>query len=81
MTKIDPYKDDEQKLPNRFNLWIERLRQQLRPIPDFLEGDGTPEGSVTAKRGTRYYNRTGGAGTYLYVKTSTTGNTGWVAYG
>lgn len=76
--KIEPYRDE--KLPERFMRWIERLRGALRPVPDFSFGDGTPEGAVMGVVGDRYYNRTGGAGTRLYVKTTNTGNTGWVAY-
>ena len=78
MPSLEPYKD--MQLPERFQRWIETLRIKLRPIPDFLEGDGSPEGVVTAARGTRYFNRTGAAGTFGYVKTTTTGNTGWIAY-
>lgn len=79
MPAIEPYKDD--KLPNRFLLWIETLRQKLRPIPDFIQGDGSPEGAITATTTARYYNRTGAPGSRLYVKTTATGNTGWEAYG
>jgi len=42
-------------------------------------GVGPPEGSVTANMGSLYLNRSGGASTTLYVKTSGTGNTGWTA--
>jgi hypothetical protein len=47
--------------------------------PQLFNGTGTPEGSVTAPIGSLYTDSTGGAGTTLYVKESTTGNTGWVA--
>lgn len=77
--RIPPYIGGN--LPARFLRWIEELRQKLRPIPEQYEGDGSPEGAVTAPRGSRYYNRTGGAGTYLYVKTTPSGDTGWQAYG
>lgn len=79
MPSIEPYKNKD--LPERFLLWIEALRVSLSPLPQEIEGDGSPEGVITAPRRTRYYNRTGSAGTLLYVKTTTTGNTGWVAYG
>ena len=42
-------------------------------------GSGTPEGVVTAIRGSLFMRTDGGAGTCLYVKESGTGNTGWVA--
>jgi len=40
-----------------------------------LSGAGTPEGAVTATRGSVYTNTTNGT---LWVKTTTSGNTGWV---
>ena len=42
-------------------------------------GAGSPEGNVTAAPGSLYTNGGGGAGTTLFVKESTNGNTGWVA--
>lgn len=48
-----------------------------RALP--LTGTGTPEGAVTAGRGTMFLRTDGGAGTTLYIKESGTGNTGWVA--
>lgn len=43
------------------------------------EGNGSPEGVVSATVGSRYRRRDGGANTSLYIKESGTGNTGWVA--
>lgn len=44
-----------------------------------LNGTGTPEGAVVADPGSLYLNRSGGAGTTLYVKQTGFGtNTGWV---
>ena len=42
-------------------------------------GTGSPEGVVTANKGSTYRRFDGGAGTCFYVKESGTGNTGWVA--
>lgn len=42
-------------------------------------GDGSPEGVVTAGKGSMYMRRDGGANTSFYIKESGTGNTGWVA--
>lgn len=42
-------------------------------------GNGSPEGVVTARRGSFYSRFDGGAGTCFYVKESGDGNTGWVA--
>jgi len=79
MPSIEPYRDP--KLPERFQRWIETLRLTLRPVPLFLEGDGSPEGVVFASKNTRYFNRTGALGTVLYVKnTAASVNTGWLPY-
>jgi hypothetical protein len=80
MPTIEPYRDT--MLPDRFHRWLEVLRIRLAPVPEFVQGAGTPEGVVFASKGTRYFNTTGGAGTLLYVKNSAAAlNTGWVAYG
>jgi hypothetical protein len=42
-------------------------------------GSGSPEGVVTANKGSTYRRFDGGAATCFYVKESGTGNTGWVA--
>lgn len=42
-------------------------------------GTGSPEGVVTAGKGTLYTRTDGGAGTTMYVKETGAGNTGWVA--
>lgn len=42
-------------------------------------GNGSPETVVTARIGSLFLRRDGGANTTLYVKESGTGNTGWVA--
>jgi hypothetical protein len=42
-------------------------------------GTGSPEGVVTASRGSTFHRTDGGAGTSYYVKESGTGNTGWAA--
>lgn len=82
MTKIPPFRASENEpLPLRFRRWLEELRQALSPIPAFKTGSGTPEGNVLGALGDRYYRTDGSAGTFLYVKTSDGGNTGWVAYG
>ena len=58
---------------------IVRLLQLLLGANVIRYGTGTPEGAVTAPIGTLYINRSGGASTTLYVKTTGTGNTGWTA--
>lgn len=42
-------------------------------------GNGSPEGVITAARGSMYGRLDGSTSTTLYVKTSGTGNTGWTA--
>ncbi len=44
-----------------------------------LAGSGSPEGVVTATKGSTYRRSDGGAGTSFYVKESGIGNTGWAA--
>lgn len=47
---------------------------------NLLSGDGSPEGVVTANRGTLYLRTDGSTSTTLYVKTADDGeNTGWTA--
>jgi len=45
------------------------------------EGNGSPEGVVTANVGSLYRRLDGGTGTSVYIKESGTGNTGWVVSG
>jgi hypothetical protein len=52
---------------------------KLAAGPTWTSGTGSPEGVVTAPIGSLYSNRSGGASTTLYVKTSGAGNTGWTA--
>lgn len=44
-----------------------------------FSGSGTPEGAITAVKGSSFKRTDGGSGTGFYVKESGTGNTGWVA--
>lgn len=47
--------------------------------PKIITGTGSPEGVVAAGIGSLYTNKSGGASTTLYVKTSGSGSTGWTA--
>ena len=47
--------------------------------PRDMSGAGSPEGVVTAPKGSTWRRTDGGAGTTVWVKESGTGNTGWVA--
>lgn len=73
---IEPYKD--QKLPERFLRWIETVRLRIRTIPCYNEGDGSPEGVVAGIQADRYYDR---VGFLLFIKSTNTGNTGWLQVG
>jgi hypothetical protein len=56
------------------------LQEIIARSPNSYTGTGSPEGAVTGDVGDLYTNRSGGAGTTLYVKESGNGtNTGWVA--
>lgn len=46
--------------------------------PLLSAGTGSPNGVVTAPKGSVYFRTDGGAGTTFFVKESGTGNTGWV---
>lgn len=52
---------------------------QARTLTATIRGTGSPEGVVAARPGTMYLNKSGGAGTTLYVKETGNGNTGWAA--
>jgi hypothetical protein len=56
-----------------------KLSRVLLDTIQILKGAGSPEGSITAPKGSLYLNLSGGAGTSYYVKESGSGNTGWVA--
>jgi hypothetical protein len=57
---------------------IARLLSVLTEIP-FYVGTGSPNGVVTASPPAIYFNRSGGAGTTVYLKESGTAtNVGWV---
>ncbi len=47
--------------------------------PYITSGTGSPEGVVTANRGSIFMRTDGGAGTTMYVKETAAGNTGWAA--
>lgn len=79
MPALEPFRDPD--LPERFLRWIEVLRQKFRPIPNFSRGTGSPEGVVAGIGGDRFFRTDGAPGTFTYVKTTDTGNTGWIATG
>jgi hypothetical protein len=70
---------------------VETLNRELIPVirqtllalnmllERYLEGEGSPEGVVTANPGALYQNTAGGVGTTLYYKASGTESTGWQA--
>lgn len=57
--------------------WMKQATNSLNAR--IYEGEGSPEGVVTASAPALYLRTDGGAGTTLYVKESGTGNTGWSA--
>lgn len=71
---IEPYRDPT--FPERFLRWIESgIRRRLKTIPCYTESDGSPEGVIMGVKADRYYDL---AADVLYVKTTDTGDTGWV---
>lgn len=75
---IEPFRGDT--TTERFLRWLETLRLALRFVPNFRQGTGSPEGALAGIQGDRYFRTDGAAGTFLYVKTTNSGNTGWLAY-
>jgi hypothetical protein len=76
MPALEPYRDPQ--LPERFGRWIEVLRQRFRPIPTFSQGAGSPEGIVSGEIADEYYDLTDRV---KYIKSTATGNTGWLLQG
>lgn len=70
---IEPYRDET--LPERFLRWIETIRARFKTIPNYTEFTGSPEGVIFGTKADRYYDLTADE---VYVKTTTSGNTGWV---
>jgi len=82
----------EQKLHQMEKMFIEQsdrilFSKSIQVISGFINfngttlfsGFGSPEGVVTAARGSLFLRKDGGTSSSLYVKTSGTGNTGWTA--
>ncbi|BBQ81679.1 hypothetical protein WP3W18E02_02080 [Klebsiella sp. WP3-W18-ESBL-02] len=60
-----------------YEIRAERIR--VNNGPDIITGTGNPEGVVTATKASQFWRVDSGATASLYVKETTTGNTGWVA--
>ena len=67
--------------PSSLQFILDLIASKVTDLKGFLySGAGSPNGVVTASPPALYLNRSGGAGTTLYVKESGTNtNTGWVA--
>jgi hypothetical protein len=58
--------------------WMEAISEMVNFL-EIAEGAGSPEGVVFAAQKKLYFNTTGAAGTFIYIKTTdATVNTGWV---
>lgn len=60
--------------------WMDSITEMVNFL-EIAEGNGSPEGVVEARKKKLYFNNTGSAGTFVYIKTTDTGDTGWVAIG
>ncbi len=59
---------------------VEKIRLFTDAVAGVLQdGEGDPNGVVTASRPALYFDRTGGTGAALYYKTTDDSDTGWVA--
>lgn len=76
-----PIVDKDGATIDQYQGWINSVTQLLNFL-EIAEGNGSPEGVVTAKKKKLYFNLTGGAGTTVYIKTTNElVNTGWLAIG
>lgn len=62
---------------SQYEIRAERFR--LNNGPDLITGTGSPEGVVTATKGSQFLRTDSAQTTSLYVKETVSGNTGWVA--
>lgn len=59
---------------------VNEIRTKLNALLSRItEGEGSPEGVVTADTAAIYLRQDGGPGTLLYLKTTNNSATGWVA--
>jgi len=74
-------KEDLEDYVNRELLpLLSKLQDRLNSLLGrYLEGEGSPEGVVTADKGAVYQRQDGVVGSLIYVKTTDGTNTGWVA--
>ncbi len=71
--RLDPLLEDE-AATQRFYAWIQVISDRIT-----LEGNGSPEGSLEATKGRLYVDKSSSTtGEMLYIKTTDTGDTGWV---
>lgn len=72
--------DLEQYINRELAPIVEKLRLWTDAMSDaVMDGEGDPNGVVTASPGALYRNTLGGAGATLWVKESGTDSFGWVA--
>lgn len=60
-----------------FARFVGEKDKELSNLAKFLSGNGSPEGKVTAPKGTVYVDNNVTNGAAQWTKTTTTGNTGW----
>lgn len=61
--------------------WMEAISEMVNFL-EISEGAGSPEGAVFAEKKKLYFNTSGSAGTFVYIKTTDgTLNTGWITIG
>lgn len=77
MNNLEHTADDNPAIDRNFEK-LKSLSPTLYEVPFFV-GTGTPNTVLVASPPAIYFNRSGGAGTTLYVKeTGVATNTGWV---
>ena len=71
-----PIVNENLKPTQVFFRFLASITSFVNNTPVILDGSGTPEGNVTAKFKTQYWDT---LNSKLYFKSTATGNTGWVA--
>lgn len=58
---------------------VRAARVRINNGPEIITGTGSPEGVVTAVKGSQFLRTDSAESTAMYIKQTTTGNTGWKA--
>lgn len=79
-----PVSDDPKEIADFLNRELSPIVRKTRLALDallvrILEGDGSPEGVVSADKAAIYMQNDGTLGSLIWIKTTDASNTGWLA--